>query len=419
MKNILIKGPVLSQSGYGEQARFAMRALLSRPDLYNIFIEPINWGKTGWIVNDSEEKDLIDQLIGKTIFHENSGQKYDAVIQVTIPNEWEKLAPVNIGYTAGIETTKVAPGWVEKGNIMDRIILVSNHSKDIYQKTAFTIRDKRNNEVLDDDYRCKTPMDVVNFPVKEIQPADVPIELEHDFNFLSVAQWGPRKNIKNTIKWFVEEFKDRPVGLVLKLNVMNNSTIDYHHSIKKIQELLRDYEDRKCKIYLLHGDLTPAEMAGLYKHKKIKALINISHGEGFGLPIFEAAYSGLPIVTVGWSGQVDYLYAPYHDKKKNKTKIRPHFASVEYDINQIQQEAVWDGVLERDSGWCFAKKMSYKNKIKDVYSNYKKYKDLANSLKTHVLKEHSKEKAYSNFVTSVSQCFERTDEEENVEVMVL
>ena len=57
-KKILIRGPVLSQSGYGEQARFALRALRSREDLFDIFIVPIPWGKTGWIWDKSEFRDL-------------------------------------------------------------------------------------------------------------------------------------------------------------------------------------------------------------------------------------------------------------------------------------------------------------------------------------------------------------------------
>ena len=44
-KKILIRGPVLSQSGYGEQARFAMRAIRSREDLFDIFLLPLNWAK--------------------------------------------------------------------------------------------------------------------------------------------------------------------------------------------------------------------------------------------------------------------------------------------------------------------------------------------------------------------------------------
>ena len=48
-KKIFVKGPVLTQSGYGEQARFALRALKSREDLFDIYIQPIIWGGTGWV----------------------------------------------------------------------------------------------------------------------------------------------------------------------------------------------------------------------------------------------------------------------------------------------------------------------------------------------------------------------------------
>ena len=42
-KKIFVRGPVLSQSGYGEQSRFALRALRSREDLFDVYIQPINW----------------------------------------------------------------------------------------------------------------------------------------------------------------------------------------------------------------------------------------------------------------------------------------------------------------------------------------------------------------------------------------
>jgi hypothetical protein len=54
LKKVLIKGPVLSRSGYGEQARFALRALQSRPDLFDIYIVNIPWGRTGQISSVDE-----------------------------------------------------------------------------------------------------------------------------------------------------------------------------------------------------------------------------------------------------------------------------------------------------------------------------------------------------------------------------
>ena len=108
-KRILVKGPVLSRSGYGEQSRFALKCLRSREDELEIFIIPINWGKCGWVWEDNEERQWIDEQIKKTAMYVAQGGQFDVSLQIGIPNEWEKLAPINVGYTAGIETTKVSP----------------------------------------------------------------------------------------------------------------------------------------------------------------------------------------------------------------------------------------------------------------------------------------------------------------------
>ena len=48
--------------------------------------------------------------------------------------------------------------------------------------------------------RAKGPFEVVNFPFRPVPAADIDFDLKHDFNFLSIAQWSPRKNIENTIE---------------------------------------------------------------------------------------------------------------------------------------------------------------------------------------------------------------------------
>ena len=288
MKKIIVKGPALSQTGYGEQARFALRALRSRPDLFDIYLLNLEWGKSNHIIEDDEEREWIVKTIQKTAHYINAGQpQFDVSLQVTIPNEFERMAPVNIGYTAGIETTKVAPQWLQKCNeLMDKIIVVSNHSKDVFVNTVVEAQDQFGNK---HPYKLTKPIEVVNYPARVQSFTEVELDLPHDFNYLLISQWGPRKNFENTIKWFVEENIDREVGLVVKTNSYKNCRIDRAFTHKRLQALLAPYKDRKCSVTLLHGYMSETEMQGLYRHEKIKAFINIAHGEGYGLPLFDAA----------------------------------------------------------------------------------------------------------------------------------
>ena len=42
-KKVILRGPLLTRSGYGEQARFALRSLRSREDLFDIYIHPLKY----------------------------------------------------------------------------------------------------------------------------------------------------------------------------------------------------------------------------------------------------------------------------------------------------------------------------------------------------------------------------------------
>ena len=96
----------MSQSGYGEHGRFVLRALRTREDLFDIYLDALSWGRTSWLWEDTKERKWIDSLLMKTFNHRQSGGEFDLSLQVTIPNEWEKVARINIGCTAGIETNK-------------------------------------------------------------------------------------------------------------------------------------------------------------------------------------------------------------------------------------------------------------------------------------------------------------------------
>ena len=281
-KKILLKAPLLTRSGYGEQARFALRSLRSREDLFDIFIQPLQWGQTSWINDFNEERQWIDNTIEKTIAYIQQGGKFDISLQVTIPNEFQNLADVNVGYTAGIETNKIAHEWIIKCNEMDKIITISSFSKSIFDTTEYEAENTQTGERL--ILKTETPVEFVNYPVKSFDSLpDLEISLPTSFNFLTVAQFGPRKNLQNTIKWFVEEFRNDDVGLVVKSNIAKNCLLDRNRLKTDLANFLNQLGPRQCKVYLLHGDMTDEEMHSLYRNSEINAFVSLPHGEGFGL----------------------------------------------------------------------------------------------------------------------------------------
>ena len=406
-KQVLVIGPALSRSGYGEQTRFALRALKSFKDEIDVYIIPTAWGNTGWIVDNDKERAWIDERIQETQKRNAYQLGYNASIQVDVPwapppkgipaekaPGWRRLTDYDVGYTAGVETNKISPEWIERSQLMKKIIVVSKHSKNVFDDTIYTAVDQKTGRQM--QIQNKTAVDVVGFPYRGITPsASLGLDLKHKFNFLTVAQWCQRKNLNNTIKWFVESFHDKDVGFVIKANLMKNCLMDRNRTAMSIRNILHGYPNRKCSVHLLHGNMTDEEMQALYLEPNIKAYLSLSHGEGFGIPMFDAVCNGMPVVTAPWSGPLDYLTMP---GKKGRTTVAA--ARVEFTMSQIQNDAVWNGILNSDSMWCYADEASAKQKMVDVFNRYSKYKKHATALKKHIVKKFNQAALYKKFVES-------------------
>ena len=53
-------------------------------------------------------------------------------------------------------------------------------------------------------------------------------------------------------------------------------------------------------------------MNQLYNHPKVKAMMSMTHGEGFGRPLLEASITGKPTITTNWSGHIDFIKPEYN-----------------------------------------------------------------------------------------------------------
>ena len=350
MKEILVRGPVLSNSGYGVHARQIARWLIERGE--NVTFQVLPWGDTNWLINDQFENGLIREIFKRTNFNQN--KVYDISFQIQLPHEWDtKLANYNVGITAGVETDRCNPEWIQNILMMDKVIVPSEFTKKSFTTTSSILENKIHviPESFDDEFLNEEPL-------------NVDFDLKSKFNFLIFGQitgnnvLNDRKNIFYTIKWLCESFKNDPdVGIIIKTNAGKSSKIDKNivRNIfsKSIQELNKG---EFPKIQLLHGFLNQNEINSLYRNKKIKALVSLTRGEGYGLPLLEAASAGLPIIATNWSGHLEFLK---HGK----------FINIDYNLETIHPSRVDNKIFVKDAKWAQVIEDDFKRKIKKFRSS--------------------------------------------------
>ena len=73
MKKVLLRGPVLSKSGYGVHCRQVLKYLLTKKDI-NLKVQILPWGITPWYLNTD---DLIN---GKYILIQRGKKNYFVIL---------------------------------------------------------------------------------------------------------------------------------------------------------------------------------------------------------------------------------------------------------------------------------------------------------------------------------------------------
>jgi glycosyltransferase involved in cell wall biosynthesis len=310
---LLFRGPVKTRSGYGAHSRDLLEALYQM-NMFDIKIDSCMWGSTP--MTALEPDNTFHKWIEQNIITSLNEVPF-IYVQVTVPNEFKRLGKINIGITAGIETTVASKDWVDGCNNMDLIITTSKFSRDVLLSTVYN-ENEQNTGKLVKQYRIEKPIEVlfegVNPLVYNNKYVDFNLDIKEDYAFLFVGHWlkgnlgHDRKDVGMLIKCFASSFKDDEVkpALVLKTSAANFSIKERESFRKRINDLVSDIPNPPS-IYLLFGELTDGEMNQLYNHPKIKSMVSITKGEGFGRPLLEFTMTGKPVIASNWSGHKDFL----------------------------------------------------------------------------------------------------------------
>ena len=365
----VVSCPIDTYSGYGARARDFVKALINL-DKYDVKILSQRWGNTRFgYLEDHSELDLISKIIP------NLTEKPDLWFQITVPNEFQPVGKYNIGVTAGMETTLVHPSWLEGCNRMNLTLTSSEHSKTVFETSVFEQKDKNSGQVVK-KIKLEKPVEVLFEGVDtnkyfETKSSIDLSSIKEEFAFLFVGHWlqgdlgHDRKNVGLLIKSFLETFKNKlkQPALILKTSMVGSSIMDLEAIKRKIDSIRSTVKGKVPNIYLVHGDLSDEEINKLYNHSKIKAMVSLTKGEGFGRPLLEFTMTGKPIIASGWSGQKDFL--------------NPEFSLLlGGELEQVHPSAGVKDMILTEAKWFKPSEQEIAVAFKEVFKNYKKYTTL-------------------------------------------
>lgn len=360
---VVISAPVDTYSGYGARSRDIVQSLL-KLEKYDVKILSQRWGNTTTgFLKDHNLSDIAACIIPQLY------EKPDVWIQVTVPNEFQKVGKYNIGMTAGIETTLTSLPWVEGCNRMDLILVSSEHSKNTFKQTILTQKDPAGNVIK--EVKVTTPIEVlfegIDLSKYFITKSNFDLSsINEEFCYLFVGHWlkgdhgHDRKNISYLIKAFLETFKNKQKqpALLLKIGLGASSILHQNLMLNKIEAVRSTVKGKLPNIYLLDGDLSDEEMNSLYNHSKVKAMVSFTKGEGFGRPLLEFSAINKPIIASGWSGHLDFLDKEFTTLVGGK-------------LEHVHPSAVQKDVIIAESMWFDPDDTQVGRVLTEMYKNYK------------------------------------------------
>ena len=247
------------------------------------------------------------------------------------------------------EATEVPESWIRYCNMLDELWVPTKWDKEKFIKAGVMIPIYVIYQGIDPNYFHPDYAPMVN-------------DAKETYKFICNAAWYPRKNLKNMITAFQAEFSDRDdVCLILKtLNLGLNDGIQ--KELEKIEKT-----EGRANIYVREEELADHVLPSLYTCGDCFLLP--THGEGWGLPIFEALACGIPVITTDYGAPAEVLR-----DKKGMPLPGVHFIEAGRSISDEPY------VYIEGKEWAEPNMMHFRKLMREVYTN--RHEEKAKALKT-------------------------------------
>ena len=277
--------------GWAQASRSSILAL----DSVGVEVVPVNVSLTG-ANNDVPER--ITEL------EANSIDGADYCVQNVLPHHMISTDQYkkNVGYFVTENTTISHTPWCSQLRWMDELWVPNKTNK----------------------FRVAADLNVSNVKVipyafdrSDYEGVYDDLELGNAYKFYFIGELNDRKNLKSMIKCYQAAFSgSKDVLLVLKINSPNAKREETQKAVEELSLQVRKelrmfpYPDGYCQELVVPGYMPRKDLLSL--HDTADCYVSTSHGEGWGMPIYEAFCMGNPVIAGDEGGPKDFLAAHSH-----------------------------------------------------------------------------------------------------------
>lgn len=190
------------------------------------------------------------------------------------------------------------------------------------------------------------------------------------FRFISVMSWNWRKGYDVLLKAFFRRFSSKD-DVTLVLLTREGPEGDSYEQLMDMSSGARS----DCPHVVQCRSSIPT-FAMPYVYGDSHAFVSFSRGEGWGLPLMEAASCGLPIISSFHGGQAAFL------KEEDSFLVSPDLI-VPADRKMDKWSEIYEGTYFADYSDKLIDEAA--DKMRFVYDNYEKAKLLADKCRTRII----------------------------------